>query len=46
MIGLGIALSAKHVFDDHRDAFMSGEAVAMCIDLRADAWLLSGSTTQ
>lgn len=36
MIGLGIAFSAKHVFDDHRDALMSGEAVPMCIGLRAD----------
>ena len=36
MIGLGLALSAKHVFDDHRAAFDAGDAVGLCIGVRGD----------
>jgi hypothetical protein len=36
MVGLGLALSAAHVFDDHRDALARGEAVLMCFGMRAD----------
>ena len=34
MIGLGLALSAKHVFDDHRDALARGDAELICLGVR------------
>lgn len=36
MVGLGLALSAAHVFDDHRDALARGEAVLTCFGMRAN----------
>lgn len=39
MIRLGLALSAKHVFDDHRDALASGEAVLTCFGMRPNGGL-------
>jgi hypothetical protein len=36
MVGLGLALSAQHVFDDHVDAISSGRAAAYCFGLRPD----------
>jgi hypothetical protein len=36
MIGLGLALSAKHVFDEHRAALDDGDAVGLCIGVRGD----------
>ncbi|BBZ75437.1 hypothetical protein MANY_07740 [Mycolicibacterium anyangense] len=36
MVGLGLALSAAHVFDDHRDALVTGEATLTCIGMRAN----------
>jgi hypothetical protein len=36
MIGLGLALSAKHVVDDHRKALAAGEAVVLCMGVRGD----------
>lgn len=36
MIGLGLALSAKHVVDDHREALAGGEAVLLCMGVRGD----------
>jgi hypothetical protein len=42
MIGLGLALSAKHVFDNHRDALYKGHAVLLCFGMcpngRLDIW--------
>lgn len=35
MIGMGLAISASHVFDDHRDALDKGHAVVLCIGVRA-----------
>ncbi len=39
MIGMGLALSAKHVFDEHRDALASGDAVLLCFGLRPNGVL-------
>jgi len=39
MIGLGLALSAKHVFDEHRAALGDGDAVGFCIGVRGDGTL-------
>jgi hypothetical protein len=36
MIGLGLALSAKHVFDEHRPALDDGDGVGLCIGVRRD----------
>lgn len=36
MIGLGLALSAKHVVDDHREALAGGEAVLLCMGVHGD----------
>ena len=36
MIGLGLAISAKHVFDSHRAALNEGDAVLLCIGVRGD----------
>ncbi len=36
MIGLGLALSAKHVVDGHREALTSGDAVVLCMGIRGD----------
>lgn len=42
IIGVGLALSAKHVFDPHFDALIRAEAVPVCIGVRpggvADIW--------
>lgn len=42
MIGMGLALSAKHVFTDHLQALIGGEAVLYCFGVRpgglADIW--------
>jgi hypothetical protein len=40
MIGLGLALSAKHNFDDHRDALLKGDAVLMCFGMRPGGGLV------
>jgi hypothetical protein len=39
MIGMGRALSAKHVFDEHRDALAAGDAVLLCLGLRPNGVL-------
>jgi hypothetical protein len=39
MIGLGLAISAKHVFDDHRAALNAGDAVLLCLGVRSDGVL-------
>src|SRR6516162_3928079 len=39
MIGVGLALSAKHVFDEHCDALAAGEAVMFCFGLRPNGVL-------
>lgn len=36
MIGLGLALSARHVVDDHREALAAGDAVLLCMGVRGD----------
>jgi hypothetical protein len=49
MIGLGLALSAKHVFDEHRAPLDDGDAVGLCIGVRGDgtvaAWHLYSMAT-
>jgi hypothetical protein len=39
MIGLGLAMSAKHVFDDHQAALNKGEAVLLCVGPRPNGVL-------
>jgi Trypsin-like peptidase domain len=39
MIGLGLAISAKHVFDDHHAALHKGEGVLLCVGLRPNGVL-------
>jgi hypothetical protein len=39
MIGLGLALSAKHVLEAHRNALMRGDAVLLCIGTRPNVGL-------
>lgn len=36
MVGLGLALSAEHVFTDHMEAIKRGEAKPYCFGLRSD----------
>jgi hypothetical protein len=36
MIGMGLALSARHVFDDHLEALEKGAAVPVCFGVRPD----------
>lgn len=42
MIGLGLAMSAKHVFDDHQAALNKGEAVRSASDRARTAYSKSG----
>jgi hypothetical protein len=49
MIGLGLALSAKHVIDDHLDALIAGQASLYCDGMRLsgklDIWECYALTT-
>jgi hypothetical protein len=47
MIGLGLAISAKHVFDSHRAALNEGDAVLLsALEFAATALLKFGIATQ